>query len=156
MLVLGRERERAGFLDWPVDDRGISGPRQCAVGAAGDRDERTGEFLQRAEQPQEFFRFAAVRKQQRDIIGVNAAEVAVNGRGWRRVCRERVPVELNVPTVFCPTSADLPTPITATRPRQRKRASATARKPSSSRLATTSSEAASARSTRRVSELIER
>ena len=51
------------------------------VGVAGDARRRPGELAERAEQADDSSALAAVREEQGDVVGVDHAEVAVDGSG---------------------------------------------------------------------------
>ena len=82
----GSEVEPAGFGGDAGVEKDVAGLGERGRGAAGERNERDGEALERGEQAEEFFGFAAVGEGDDGVARCEHAHVAVDGfRGMEEV-----------------------------------------------------------------------
>jgi hypothetical protein len=75
------ERQRAGLADRAVHERDVGAACQGSVRVAGHAHECGGELAEGADQADDFVRLAAVRQEERHVVGVDHAEVAVDRAG---------------------------------------------------------------------------
>ena len=81
MLVLGASTERANLLQRPQDDGHVGLCGQRALACAGQPDNGRRQLAERAQQADDLLAFAAVRQGQDDIVGMDHAQIAVDGAG---------------------------------------------------------------------------
>lgn len=77
----GCEIEGAGFGGDAGIEEDVAGLGESRGGAGGERDERYGQALERGEQAEKFFGFAAVGEGYDGVAGCEHAHVAVDGLG---------------------------------------------------------------------------
>ena len=77
----GRQAERTDLVERAVDHGHVGLAGEGAAGAARQRDQRLGQRPQRPQQPQDFLALAAVGQHEHGVVGVDHAEVAVDGLG---------------------------------------------------------------------------